>query len=65
MFLLNRPNAKYYLQTAKITGFGGTLDNKTLNEQFNSCDVKEGIVRVSLLRLYRKSKFVHFTGDAL
>ena len=51
-FLPDSLNAKYFLQTAKITGFGGTLDNKT--EQLSSCRVKEGMVKVSLALAFLK-----------
>ena len=52
ILLLYSLNAKYFLQSAKITGFGGILDNKTKAEQTFSCFVKEGIVKVSVLWLF-------------
>ena len=44
---LQSSNAKYYLQTAKMTGFGGTLDNKNTTEQTSSCMVKEAMMKVN------------------
>ena len=32
--------------TAKMTGFGGTLDNKTQPEQTVSCKVKEAMMSI-------------------
>ena len=39
-------SAKYYLRTAKMTGFGGTLDNENTTEQTSSCMVKEAMMKV-------------------
>ena len=47
-FLPDSLNAKYFLQTAKITGFGGTLNNKTKAEQTVSCRLKEAMMKVIL-----------------
>ena len=42
-------NANYVLQTAKISGFGGMLQNKTKKENPPTCSLKEANVKVLLI----------------
>ena len=44
--ILRSLNARYLLKSAKITGIGGTLDNKT--DQKSSCRVKEAMMKVGI-----------------
>ena len=46
--ILRSLNARYLLKSAKITGIGGTLDNKNKTDPKRSCRVKEAMMKVGI-----------------